>query len=113
MSPRTVRLVVQVVCAVGIAGMIVGSIADNNGVAITFGSVTAIAVLGLILVTSAAGPDAFTRRRTGPGGGPPLDDDTAAEIEHAIRDLVDAGADETAVRDLVRRALDAAARRTH
>ena len=43
----------------GIAGMIVGSIADNNGVAITFGLITAVAAVGLILVTAVAGPEAF------------------------------------------------------
>ena len=48
----------------GIGGMIVGSILDNNGVAITFGLVTAAAALGLILVTMVVPAEAFRR----PGG---------------------------------------------
>lgn len=111
MSPRAIRLVVQIICVAGIAGMIAGSIADNNGVAITFGLITAVAVLGLILVTSTAGPGAFAKRRTGPGGGPTLDDETAAELEARVQRLVDGGADEGEVRLLVRRALDAGHRR--
>ena len=59
MAPRTIRRLVIVVFVAGIAGMIVGSIADNNGVAITFGLITAAAAVGLILVTAVAGPEAF------------------------------------------------------
>jgi hypothetical protein len=110
MSPRVIRAVVQVICVLGIAGMIAGSIADNNGIAITFGLVTAVAVLGLILVTTTAGAGAFAKRRSGPGGGPPLDDETATDLEGRVRALVAAGADEDEVRLLVRRALDAGRR---
>jgi hypothetical protein len=74
----------------GIAGMIVSSIADNSGAALTFGVVTAVAVLVLIAVT-ASGPR-------------PIAEEDAAELERAIRGLVAAGADEVEVRDLVRRA---------
>jgi hypothetical protein len=42
-QPRIVRRLVLVVFVGGIAGMIVGSIADNNGTAITFGLITAVA----------------------------------------------------------------------
>ena len=78
------------VCVCGIAGMIVSSIADNSGAAVTFGVITANAVLVLIAVT-AAGPS------------PPTEED-AARLEQRIQDLVAAGADEDAVRDLVRQA---------
>ena len=90
MSPRTVRAVVLVVCAGGIAGMIATSIADNGAGALTFGLITAVAALGLILVTSVTAP------------GVTLDDDELAErVEARVADLVEAGADEAAVRRLV------------
>jgi uncharacterized membrane protein YjjP (DUF1212 family) len=85
-----VRLTVIAVCVGGIAGMIVSSIADNSGAAVTFGIVTAVAVLVLIAVT-AAGPR------------PPSEAD-AARLEASIQELVGGGADEAAVRDLVRQA---------
>lgn len=99
MQPRTVRRLVLVVFVGGIAGMIAGSIADNNGVAITFGLVTAVGALGLILVTSVAGPSGFAS--------PPaeLGDELALEVEERIGELVDAGADEQQVRRLVQRAV--------
>lgn len=56
MTPTAVRRVVVVVGALGIAGMIAGSIADNNGVALTFGLVTAVAVLCLMVATAVGGP---------------------------------------------------------
>ena len=96
---------VLVICVAGIAGMIATSIADSNGGAVTFGLITATAVVALILVTSVAGPDAF---RPDAGG---MDDATAAELEARIRRLVDAGADEDEVRRLVGAALDARRRR--
>ena len=55
MSPRAVRLTVIAICVAGIAGMIVSSVADNSGAALTFGALPAVAVLVLIAVT-AAGP---------------------------------------------------------
>jgi hypothetical protein len=90
MSPKAVRWLVVVVCVGGIAGMIVSSIADNSGAALTFGVITATAVLVLIAVT-AAGPR-------------PMAEADAERLEERIRQLVAAGADETAVRDLVREA---------
>jgi hypothetical protein len=85
-----VRRLVIAVCVAGIAGMIVSSIAESNGAAVTFGIITAVAVLVLIAVT-AAGPR-------------PMSDEDAAALEASIQQLVASGADESAVRDLVRRA---------
>ena len=72
MSPRSVRRLVLAVFVAGIGGMILGSILDNNGVAITFGLITAVAALGLILVTMVVPADAFSRpgddRRVGSDG---------------------------------------------
>jgi UPF0716 family protein affecting phage T7 exclusion len=103
LSPRLVRWTVLVVCVAGIAGMIVGSVADNNGVAITFGLIAAVAVLGLILVTAVSGPGAFTRE--GSERVPGVDEDRAALVEQRIQRLIAAGAEEAAVRDLVREAV--------
>jgi hypothetical protein len=77
--------------------MIVGSIADNNGTAITFGLLTAVAAGALILVTSIAGPGAF--------GGPPVDEAAAEDVERRVDELVGGGADEAEVRSLVRAAI--------
>ena len=98
MSPRAIRRIVYVVFVAGIAGMIVGSIADNNGIAITCGLVTAAAAAALILITSVVPPDGFA---------PPVrfDERSAALIEERITELVDAGADEGEVRQLVRDAV--------
>ena len=52
MTARAVRRLVAVVCVAGIAGMIASSIADNNGAAITFGVITAVAVLCSMTATA-------------------------------------------------------------
>ena len=83
------------VCVAGIAGMIASSIADRTGAAITAGMVTAVAVLCLILVTAAAGPEAFGRPA-------PPDESSVADVERRVTDLVAAGTDEAEVRALVR-----------
>jgi hypothetical protein len=109
MSPRWIRRIVIVVFVAGIAGMIAGSVADNNGVAITFGLVTAAAAVGLILVTSVAPPDAFRSGRSGPASSrsaPNVDEVLAADVEVRIESLVKAGADERTVRQLVQRAVE-------
>jgi hypothetical protein len=95
MSARWIRRIVLGVCVAGIAGMIVASIADRTGAAITAGLVTAVSVLCLILVTAAAGPEAF-------GGSAGPDDTALADIERRVADLVAGGADEAEVRSLVR-----------
>lgn len=102
-SPRLVRRVVIAVFVVGIAGMIVGSIANNNGTAITFGLLTAVAALGLVLVTSVAPPGSLAKDGTATG---PVDEELAADLEQRIESLVADGADEDAVRRLVGRAVE-------
>lgn len=95
MTSRLVRWVVLAVCAAGIAGMIGASVADAEGAALTFGLITAGAVICLIVATAVAGP----------GSGPvPVDEERAARVERMVRDLVAAGADETTVRQLVQEA---------
>lgn len=102
---RIIRAIVLAVCASGIAGMIVTSVTDHNGAAITFGLVTAVAVLCQMVATTVA------NEATGATGAP-LDrspsadaDATAADLEARIDRLVVAGADESMVRDLVRQAV--------
>jgi hypothetical protein len=96
-----VRAVTITVSGAGIVGMIIGSIADNNGVAITFGLITAAAVLCLITTSAVAPP---RRSHT-------ISESDAQVLEAEIQALVAAGADETATRNLVRAALDIGERR--
>lgn len=106
-STRAVRRVVMVVCAGGIAGMIVSSINDNNGAALTFGLVTTVAVICLVVataVTRPAGPAVTAEVQPGgtAGNGEEMQ---GALVEGLVADLVAAGADEAAVRGLVREAV--------
>ena len=104
MSPRWIRRIVWLVFLVGIGGMIAGSIADNNGMAITFGLLTAAAAVGLILVSSVAPPGSFHKAHQGEAA-EGFDETTAADVEARIAALVAAGADETTVRQLVQQAV--------
>jgi hypothetical protein len=109
-SPRLVRRVVLVVFVGGIAGMIVGSIRDNNGMAMTFGLITAVAALALVLVTSVSPPGALAKRGTAAPN--EVDERLAADLEERITALVADGADEESVRKLVGRAVDLGRRST-
>jgi hypothetical protein len=103
-SPRAIRWVAIVIGAIGIAGIIVGSIANNTGLAITAGIVSAIAIGYLIVLTAAIGREAFEAED---GDGPPgVDDDVARDVEARIAELVEAGADEHQLRQLVTRAVE-------
>lgn len=95
MDPRIVRRLVLAVFVIGITGMIVASIADDNGLAITFGLLTAVAAICLMLVTSVTTRDDAVV----------FDESVAEEMESRIQDLIDAGAEEGSVRDLVRDAV--------
>ena len=96
MSAGAVRRVCAAVFVLGIAGMIVASIADNSGAALTAGLITAAAALCLIVATTVT-----TGRR-------PVDDGEvlAEQLEGRIGALVAKGADEAELRDLVRTAVD-------
>ncbi len=102
MSPGALRAVLRVVAALGIPGVIVGSIAGNDAVALTFGAVIATAAFGLIVVTAVTGPTVS-------------EDAVGAAIEDRIASIVAAGADESEVRALVAdaRRLGAATRSFH
>ena len=89
------RRVALVVCAAGVAGMIATSIVGRNGAAITFGLVTAVAVLCSMVAT------AVTAASPGRTGEPSDAEEVGAAVEARVAELVAAGADEAAVRDLV------------
>jgi hypothetical protein len=94
---RVIRLVCIVCFAGGIASMIAASLADNNiGAVLTAGSISAIAAIVLLAVSTVA----TTQRSV------EFDDADAEILETNIRRIVDAGANETNVRDLVRRAVE-------
>lgn len=94
MTLRVLRWAVIAICVVGIAGMIIGSIADNNnGVVVTFGLITAVSIIVLMAVAATA-RSAENRRGE-------VDESLAAEVEGRVQAIVAAGADETAVRELV------------
>ena len=94
---RVVRWVVIGVCAVGIAGMIGGSAVDNSDLALTFGLITAAAVLCLMVATAVSAPTT-THDAAGAGA---FDESQAARVEHLVERLVADGAPEDAVRRLV------------
>ncbi len=102
MTPRLIRVIVGVVFVAGIASMIVASIADNNGAALTAGLCTAVAALCLILTSAlaAAGPSGDAEP-----GAIAFDAAGAEQLERRIASVVAAGADEAEVRDLVRDAV--------
>ena len=92
-SAAVVRRIVLVVCVAGIAGMIVTNIAGSTGGSLTFGLITAAAVLCSLVAT------AVTSGVTRPTAADA--DELGARVEAGIATLVDAGADERAVRAVV------------
>ena len=84
------------VCVLGIGGMIGGSVADNNGLALTAGLVTAAASLCLMVAYAVTSPSAPAEADA---------DSQAAEVEAQVGALVAAGADEHELRALVRSAV--------
>jgi len=101
MTLRVLRWAVIAICVVGIAGMIIGSIADNNnGVVVTFGLITAVSIIVLMAVATTA--RSLESRQASAAE---IDEALAEEVESKVQALVDAGAEESAVRDLVGRAV--------
>ena len=94
MTLKAIRIVCALIFVGGIVTMIVTTVASNNmGVMITIGLVTAVAAIVLLAVSSAVQGKPF-------GG---IADDIAAErVEQRVDQLVAGGADEEAVRSLVR-----------
>jgi multisubunit Na+/H+ antiporter MnhB subunit len=88
---RVVRWIVIGVCVVGIAGMIVGSVADDNAVALTFGLITAAAVACLMVATAVSPAPQASQ----------VDEAQAARVEELVGLAVAQGAAEETVRTLV------------
>jgi hypothetical protein len=101
MTLRVLRWAVVAICVVGIAGMIIGSIADNNnGVVVTFGLITAVSIIVLMAVATTA-----RSLEAKQAAAAEVDQVLAEEVEARVQGLVSAGADEAAVRDLVGKAV--------
>lgn len=91
-----IRITSGIVFVGSIAGLIVSSINGNNeGWVVTIGLVSAITAIVLIAVSAAT-----SNRRN-----PAFVDADAEVVELRVRALVEAGADEAAVRELVRLSL--------
>lgn len=101
MARRWIPRACVAVFPLGIAGLIVSSIAgNNNGVVLTIGAVIAVAALVLIVINAvqpAGRIDAF-------------DEADAERVEAHVGALVASGADEAKVRDLVRASVRAGRR---
>ena len=95
-SLRLIRITCLTLMLSGIPALIVSSIRGNNeGWVLTFGMISAIAAIILMAVSAATSTkriDAF-------------DDVIAERVEQRIRMLVEAGANETDVRNLVRESM--------
>jgi hypothetical protein len=103
-SPRAARWVAIVIGGVGIAGIIVGSILENTGLAISAGLLSAVSIGYLIVLTAVIGREAF--ERDDDERAPAVDESLARDVEERVAELVDAGADEHKVRQLVTRAVE-------
>jgi len=93
MAKRWISLGCATVFVVGIAGIIVTSIVNNNnGLVITFGAMMTLAAIVLIAVNAVTPQEPIDV----------FDEARAEQLEARIGDLVAAGADEAEVRALVR-----------
>jgi hypothetical protein len=95
MSLRAMQIVCATVFVAGIVGLVVSSALDNNGAVLTVGLITAFAAVSLLAASAVA------RRE-------PIDafeEADAERLEASVQRLVDAGAPEVEVRDLVREAM--------
>ncbi len=88
------RWVVIAVCIAAIPTMIVGSIIDRNGIALTGGLCAAVAIGCLLVATTVA-----------PVARPVTAEDEASRVEALIQDLARGGADEPSLRGLAQAAI--------
>lgn len=95
MTISLLRRIVLLCCVGAIAGMIVGNVQGNQGVAMTAGSIGAIAILCLMVGNAV--------HQGSNGGG--AQEALAAELEARVQELVAAGADEASARAVVRKAI--------
>ncbi|HEY4331399.1 MAG TPA: hypothetical protein VGM78_02470 [Ilumatobacteraceae bacterium] len=95
MSLRALRTICAGVFVAGIAGLIIGSVLNNNGAVLTVGLVIVLAAVSLLAAS------AVTRRE-------PIDafsEADAEQLEASVQRLIDGGAAEDEVRNLVRDAV--------
>ena len=105
MSPKVVRvLAMGVFFVIGIPGMIVASITDNSGAAVTFGLIAVAAALALLAVTAVTTPR-IPPDVVSSAGSTPFDEAEAEALEQQVRSLVTSGTDEAQLRELVRSAV--------
>lgn len=90
---RAIRISCAIIFALGIAGMIISSIAGNNvGTVTTIGVTTAVAALVLLIASVSSGPSR-----------PQVFEEASAQmLERQIVELVKSGTNETALRSIVR-----------
>ena len=90
---RVIRISCSAIFVLGIAGMIISSIAGNNvGVVTTIGVTTAIAGLVLLIASVSSNTSRLDV----------FDEANAQILERQITELVKNGTDETALRSIVR-----------
>jgi len=104
-SPRAIRWVAMAIGLFGIAGIVIGSIAENTGLAVTSGLVSAVAIGYLIVLTAVIGREAFERSGEDAATAP-ADEALARDVEERVEELVREGADEHKLRQLVTRAVE-------
>ena len=95
MTLRALRTICAAVFVSGIAGLIIGSVLNNNGAVLTVGLVTVVAAVSLLAAS------AVVRRE-------PIDafeEADAERLESSVQHLVATGAPEADVRNLVREAM--------
>lgn len=95
---KVLRLICAAIFIAGIPSLIVSSIIDNNGLVLTFGLITAVAAIVLVAVSTVGATERIDV----------FDDILAERVEQRIADLVAQGADENAVRELVRESIELA-----
>ena len=96
MSLRSLRILCAAVFVCGIAGLIISSVAgNNNGVVLTIGVLTAIAAIALLAASSVVRREPIDA----------FDEADAERLESQVQALIERGAAEGEVRDLVRAAM--------
>jgi len=95
MSLRVLRTMCAVVFIGGIAGLVISSVLDNNGAVLTVGLLTVVAAVSLLAASAVARREPIDA----------FDEAKAERLEVSVQRLVDSGAPESDVRDLVREAM--------
>lgn len=96
-TATAVRRVVVAACVLGVAAMIASAVTRHVGAVVTFGLVTASAIVCLMVATAVAQPPS----RPGPSA---PDEEQARVVEGLVRSIVAAGTSEDEARRLVREA---------